>query len=194
MTNIIKFLPPMTFNRNFIANFVEQPAPCAALGIIETAGKQKGFLAFKPDVVFDDAVVQNGFDLGTELLGNDKFSILHLILNFENQHVYDVLLNLNAPVVKQVLKIWETTGDHFFFAFRDNGFTAFDQTLQPAWYEHNYFGMMENATNTTEEYETMVNSFKNSDMMHGKYIDLVFQDKIEFMDLSAEKFEVKSRT
>ena len=86
-SNIIKFLPPMTFNKNFISNF-------------------------------------------------------------DNNHIYDVFLNLNSPVVKNVLRVWEKTDDHFLFTFEANGFTAFDQTLGEAWHKDNYFGMIEKSTNT----------------------------------------------
>jgi len=191
-SNIIKFLPPMTFNKNFISNFVGEDRPCAALGIVEIAGQQKGFLAFKPDKGFNELTGQNGFDLGSELLGTSKMAILHLILNFDNNHIYDVFLNLNSPVVKNVLRVWEKTDDHFFFAFGANGFTAFDQTLGEAWHKDNYFGMIEKATNTISQYENAVNTIKNTDMVYGKYIDLVFQNEVEFLDLTENRFEVKS--
>lgn len=190
-SNIIKFLPPMAFDKKFISSFVSEKRPCAALGIVEIAGQQKGFLAFKPDNNFSESTGQNGFDLGSELLGNDNFATLHLILNFDNTHVYDVFLNLNSPVVKKVLKVWEKTGDHFFFAFRENAFTAFDQTIGEPWYKDSYFKMAEKATNTLSKYEEVVGSIKNSDMVHGTYIDLVFQDEIEFLDLK-DRFEIKS--
>lgn len=191
-SNIIKFLSPMTFNKNFISNFVGENRPCAALGIVEIARQQKGFLAFKPDKGFNESMGQNGFDLGSELLGTSKIAILHLILNFDNNHIYDVFLNLNSPVVKDVLRVWEKTDNHFFFAFGAKGFTAFDQTLGEAWHKDNYFRMIEKATNTVSQYENAVNTIKNTDMVYGKYIDLVFQNEVEFLDLTENRFEVKS--
>ena len=182
----------MTFNKNFISSFVGENRPCAALGIIETVGQQKGFLAFKPDKAFSASTGQNGFDLGSELLGTDKVAVLHLVLNFDSIHTYDILLNLNSPVVKRVLKVWKKTDDYFFFAFRENGFTAFEQTLGEAWYRDNYFGMAEKATNTQSQYEDSVNAIKKTDMLHGTYIDLIFQNEVEFLDLTENRFEVKS--
>ena len=121
MSNIIKFLPPMTLNTNFIDHFVDQASPCAALGLVEVAGRQKGFLALKPTKEFSSTTGQNGFELGTELLGNPKVYVLHLILNFDNDHIYDVFLNLTSPVVKTVLQVWKETNDHFFFVFNGAG-------------------------------------------------------------------------
>ncbi|MCP3875187.1 MAG: hypothetical protein GY699_18790, partial [Desulfobacteraceae bacterium] len=183
-SNIIKFLPPMTFNKNFISKFIGEKRSCAALGIVETSGQQKGFLAFKPDKGFNTSTGQNGFELGSGLLGTSKIAILHLVLNFDNEYIYDILLNLNSPVVRNVLKVWEKTDDHFFFAFGDSGFTAFDQTLGEAWRKDNYFGMLERATNTVSQYEDTVNALKNTDMLFGTHIDLIFQDEVEFLDLS----------
>ena len=191
-SNIIKFLPPMAFNKNFISNFVKEDRPCAALGIVEIAGQQKGFLAFKPDKDFDESMGQNGFDLGSELLGTSEMAILHLILNFGNNHIYDVFLNLNSPVAKSVFRVWEETDDYYFFAFRENGFTAFDQTLGEAWHRDNYFRMIEKAENTVSQYENAVNSIKDTDMVYGNYIDLVFQNEVDFLDLTENRFEVKS--
>jgi hypothetical protein len=190
-SNVINFLPPMTFNKNFITNFVEESTPCATLGIVEIAGQQKGFLAFKADKVFSESVGQNGFELGSELLGTDEFAVLHLILNFDTEHIYDVFLNLNSPVVKNVLKVWERTNDHFFFAFRENGLTAFDQTLGEAWHNDNYFRITEKATNTISQYEKAVDTIKNSDMLHGNYLDMIFQDKVEYLNLNESRFEVQ---
>ncbi len=190
-SNVINFLPPMTFNKNFVSSFVGENRPCAALGIIETVGQQAGFLAFKPDKAFSASTGQNGFDLGTELLGTDEFAVLHLILKFDSMHVYDVLLNLNSPVVKKVLRVWEKTGNYFFFAFRESGFTAFEQKLGEAWCVDNYFGKAEKATNAQSQYEDSVNAIKKTDMLYGTYIDLIFQNEIEFLDLTENRFEVK---
>jgi hypothetical protein len=183
----------MTFNKNFISKFTGENRPCAALGIVEIAAQQKGFLAIKPEKAFSESTGQNGFDLGSELLGNSTVTILHLILNFDDDHIYDVFFNLNSPVVKNVLKVWQKTDDHFFFAFGENGFTAFDQTLGEAWHRDNYFGRIEEATNTVSQYENAVNAIKNTDMVHGDYLDLVFQNEVELLDLKKHRFEVKSR-
>lgn len=182
----------MTFNKNFISKFIDENRPCAALGLVEIAAQEKGFLAIKPEKPFSGSTGQNGFDLGSELLGNSTVAVLHLVLNFDDDHIYDVFLDLNSPVVKKVLKVWEKTGDYFFFVFGENSFTAFDQTLGEAWYQDNYFGIIEEAKNTLSQYQAVINSIKNTDMVHGDYLDFVFQNEVEFLDLSEHRFEVKS--
>lgn len=192
-SNVINFLPPLTFNKKFIEQFVAENLPCAALGIVETRGQQTGFLAIKTEKPLSDATTQNGFDLGTELLGKkDLIVLLHLILNFDSENIFDVLLNLNAPVTKRVLQLWEKTGNYFFFAFSDTGFTAFNQNISDVWFQESYFEIMEKAKNTNSQYEDSVEIIKRkNDMMHGKYLGMVFQENLDFLDLNGNRFEVK---
>jgi S-adenosylmethionine:diacylglycerol 3-amino-3-carboxypropyl transferase len=49
------------------------------------------------------------------------------------------------------------------------------------------------AINTQSQYENSVNAIKKTDMLHGTYIDLIFQNEVEFLDLTEHRFEVKSR-
>lgn len=188
-SNVITFLPPLTFNEHFLRAFTGEDAPCAALGIVETAGKEKGFIALKTEREISNQ--QSGFDLGTELLGNDNFAMLHLVFNFGSDHVYDVLLNLGAAATKRVLSVWKETGDYFFFVFKGGGLTAFHQSLGRQWNEHNYFGIIENADSPQSRYDGAVESFKNNKMAHGLFFDLKYQDREEFLDLKENRFEVK---
>lgn len=61
-SNVITFLPPLTFNEHFLRAFTGEDAPCAALGIVETAGKEKGFIALKTEREISNQ--QSGFNLG----------------------------------------------------------------------------------------------------------------------------------
>jgi hypothetical protein len=188
-SNVVTFLPPLTFNGHFLDVFIREDAPCAALGIVETAGEEKGFIALKAEGEIGN--LQRGFDLGTELLGNDSFAMLHLILNFSHDHIYDMLLNLGAAATKRVLSVWKATGDYFFFVFYGGSLTAFHQSIGDQWYEYNYFGVMENANHTQSRYDGAVESFKNKKIGHGAFLDLKYQDRVEFLDLKENRFEVK---
>ncbi len=189
-SNVITFLPPMIFNRYFIENFVQEKPPCAALGIVETKGQEKGFIAIKTENDMGDH--QGGFDLGTQLLGSDDFAMLHLILNFNQDNIYDILLNLNSDVTKRVLKVWEKTGDYFFFVFNDGGLIAFSQEIGQGWYDYNYFEKIEKAKNSTSRYDGAVQAFKRNKMQHGIFLNLSFQNNTDFLDLKEQRFEVKS--
>jgi len=103
-SSVTTILPPLFFNRSFLDRFVHSEQPCAALGLVETIGQKKGFLAIKVPDPIEDSVTANGLDLGSELLGNDDFAVLHLILEFSQNHVFDVVINLGANVSKRVLE------------------------------------------------------------------------------------------
>ncbi len=187
--NVIRFLPPMSFNKDFIYNFVKAEMPCVSLGIVETEGQKKGFLAIKTEEPLNESDIKNGFNLGSQLMGKGDTVALHLILNFGPSGIYDVVLNLNTPVTRQVMELWESTKDYFFLAFTDNSFAAFRQTVGDDWFHYGYFAKMKEANHTVLEYKDLVRSIqKNS--LYGKYIDTIFQDRVEYLNLD-DKFEVK---
>jgi hypothetical protein len=188
-SNVISFLPPLTFNKLFLASFINEEAPCAALGIVETRKQEKGFIALKAEKELGD--YEQGFDLGTELLGNDRFAVLHLILNFSENNTYDVLLNLGAAATKRVLRAWQETGDYFFFVFKDGGLTAFHQSIGDEWHAYHYFDVMKNSNTTESQYASAVQALNRKSLGHGTYLDLHYQNNTDFIDLSENRFETK---
>jgi hypothetical protein len=188
-SNVITFLPPLTFNGLFLRSFVNEEPPCAALGVVETAGREKGFIALKAEKEISN--YHEGFDLGTQLLGNNGFAVLHMILNFNEDNVYDVLLNPGAPATKRVMRLWKETRDYFFFVIKDGGLTAFHQELDTSWYEYDYFGVMELSKNTESQYDRAVRSFKKNKMGHGTFLYMNYQDNTEFLNLKENRFEAK---
>ncbi len=188
-SNVITFLPPLTFNELFLRSFINEDPPCAALGVVETAGRKKGFIALKAEKEITN--YSEGFDLGTQLLGNDRFAVLHMILNFSDDNIYDVLLNLGAAATKRVLRLWKETGDYFFFVMKDSGLTAFHQKIDTPWYEYNYFGIMERSKSTESQYDRAVQSFRRNNMGHGAYLYMNYQDNTDFLDLKDNRFEAR---
>lgn len=191
-SKVITLLAPLTFNTLFLQSFVAEAPPCAALGIVETARRQKGFIALKTQKEITD--YQHGFDLGIQLLGKgDGCAVLHLIFNFSNESIYDVLLNLGATATKRVLKVWKQTNDYFFFVFQNGGLTAFHQKIGGQWYEHNYFEIMDKSDNTAMQYDRAVQSFKRNHWAHGTLLNLKYQENPDFLDLKENRFEVTPR-
>lgn len=189
-SNVIAFLPPLTFNRHFLHRFVNEDPPCAALGIVETAGKQKGFIALRAEKEITN--YHAGFDLGTQMLGNNGFAMLHLIFDFGDAQIFDVLLNLGAAATKRVLSVWKLTGDYFFFVFKDGGLTAFHQIIGAAWYDYNYFGVIAKSENSEAQYDRAVQAFRSSKAGHGIHLVLNYQNDTGLLDLKEDRFEVKS--
>jgi hypothetical protein len=103
-------------------------------------------------------------------------AVLHMIFNFSDDNIYDVLLNLGAAATKRVLRLWKETGDYFFFVMKDSGLTAFHQKIDTPWYEYDYFGVMERSKSSESQYDSAVQSFKRHNMGHGTYLYMNYQD------------------
>lgn len=186
-------LPSLIFNRGFIEKMMEEPSQSAALGAVEVRNQEKGFLAIKLETPISKDTTQSGFDLGMQLLEINQCILLHLILNFDRDHVFDVLLNLNAPVVRKVLELWNKTGDYFFFVFSsEGGMTAFHQIIGEDWHQHNYMGFIEQADHTADEYEKAVELFLKREHQTGVYLNLILQNDIDFLDLANNRFVAES--
>ena len=192
-SNVTTILPPLFFNKSFLQCFVHSEPPSAALGLVEIRGLKKGFLAIKITDSIEDDVTANDFDLGTQLLGNDDFAMLHLILNFSQRHVFDVVVDLGSSVSKRVLAAWKEQQDYFFFLFTQHGgLTAFSQELGPAWNEYDYFGYAERAKNSQSRYLSAVASFTSKDMAHGTLLEIILQNEEELLVLDTDqRFEVR---
>ncbi len=189
-SNVITLLPPLVFNEKFLKAFVEIEPPCAALGIVEVRGEERGFISIKTEQHINGA---GGFDLGTQLLGSEEFTMLHLIFNFGHEAMLDVLLNLNAPVAKRVMALWKETGEYFFFAFNDGGMVAFNNKIGQQWHDDNYFNFTDKASNSIFQFSRAEERFKNSDIPYGEYLAMVFQENTDFLDLTKNRFEMKSK-
>jgi len=186
---MVSFLPSLTFNELFLQSFLNEEAPCAALGIVEVSKQEKGFIALKADEVVDD--YERGFELGTQLLGNDRFAMLNLVFNFRDNNVYDVLLDLGAPATKRVLRAWEETGDYFFFVIREGSLNGFHNTIGSEWYEYDYFEVMANANTTESQYYSVVRAFHRKNSGRGTYLNLHYQYNTGFLDLKDNRFEAR---
>ncbi len=65
-------LPTLTVNGSFLQEFVSAAAPCFALGLVEEGKGQCGFVALQFDRVIPRDLLNLGFCLGHELLGNAR--------------------------------------------------------------------------------------------------------------------------
>src|SRR5208337_1560654 len=97
-SNVTPLPVPLTFNEVFLHAFMDAKPPCAALGLVEQAGQTMGFVAVQTNERLPAHAAQAGFDFGFELLGNDRYQLLHFILAFQGLASYDILLNPNNPL------------------------------------------------------------------------------------------------
>ena len=119
--------------------------------------------------------------------------MLHLIFSFgQGWGTYDVLLNLNTPAAKKAMSVWEKTGEYFFFVFHDSGMAAFNNKIGQEWHDYDFFGFTEKANNSASQFERAEKRFNESDIPHGTCLDMVFLNNSDFLDLTKERFEMKS--
>src|SRR5579863_1337818 len=62
-------LPTLTVKGNFMRAFLDAPAPCCALGVVEVEGAQCGLIALRPDGVIPPQITDRGFRFGHSVLG-----------------------------------------------------------------------------------------------------------------------------
>jgi hypothetical protein len=109
-------LPPLTVNRRFMAEFIEEKPPCLALGLVEEGASQCALLALRLTQAIPPAVSAAGFRFGHALLGTDGWEVVHFGFEFYGFATYNVLINPSNPVARAVLSTMVETGDYFFFA------------------------------------------------------------------------------
>ena len=196
MSNITKLPVPLTFNKRFLRAFIDAEAPCAALGLVEEAGQTRGFVAARTNESLPDHTAQAGFDFGSELLGTDRYQLIHFILHFQGFQTYDILLNPNNPLVRTVVEVMRETEQYFFFMFNEGELVAFQESMGQQnldWFS-SYGNVVHTATTTPEEYERGLQGITKSDrFLHGKLLDWVCRNDVSFLDLQEDRLEVRSR-
>ena len=193
-SNVTRLPVPLTFNELFLHSFVNEEPPCAALGLVEEAAQTRGFVAIQINESVPTRTAQSGFDFGYELLGNDRCQLIHFILKFEGFGTYDILLNPNNPLVRRVVDVMRETAQYFFFVFEEGGVTAFQQTMGQEgldWFNE-YGNVVHTATTTPQEYERgLQRSTEDDSFLYGEPLDWVCRENTEFLDLRANRFEVR---
>jgi hypothetical protein len=125
-SNMCRFLPKLTVNRQFMRDFMAEESPCFALGLVEERKQTCGFLALRPAEVIPPEISGLGFNFGHALLGTAEFEVIQFVFHFYGFETYNMLVNPNNRLVNKVLMRMVETGDYFFFAISPNqSVTAF---------------------------------------------------------------------
>ncbi len=195
MSNITRLPVPLTLNERFLRAFMAAQAPCAALGLVEEAGQPRGFVAARTNESLPMHTAQSGFEFGFELLGNDRYQLIHFVLQFQGLQSYDILLNPNNPLVRKVVDVMRETAQYFFFVFDEGGMVAFQQTMNRQnldWF-NSYGNVVHTAATTSQDYERgLQHVTKDDSLLHGGLLEWVCRDDMAFLDLRENRFEVRS--
>src|SRR5712691_2383732 len=121
-----------------------------------------GVLALRLDEVIPAAIADGGFHFGHALFGNTTFVVLHFVFAFPGFQTYNVLINLNNPLVQAVLRTMLDDGNYFFFALNAQGHvTAFraDIGREGLAVLRANRARLQSSTTTEEQYQRAVTSF-----------------------------------
>lgn len=197
MNNLIRLPPPpLTLNERFIYAFADEDGPCAALGLVESLGQELGFMAVKLTDPLPPQVANSGFDFGFEVLGNERYQLLHFVLNVKGIDPYDIIVNPNNPVVRKVMETMRETRQYFFLFVEEGSLAAFHNDMGPdnvEWFR-NYGDVIYTATTSDADYSTSLQRIKTKEgMLHGRLLDWVCRDDMEAINLETNRLVVRSR-
>lgn len=193
MSNVHPFLPVLTVNRDFMAEFIAAEPPCFALGLVEERKQECGFLALRPDEIIPPDVLNRGFRFGHALLGISAYEVIQFVFAFYGFGSYNVLINPNNPQVRTVLTTMVNSGDYFFFALGlDNAVTTFRSDIG----QENLDGLETNlpriqrSTTTDAQYRQALASFDRNPQPAGALLNWVCRDNAKYLDLSENRLEL----
>jgi len=137
MSHMQPLRPVLTVNRSFLREFLAADTPCFALGLVEERKRHCGLLALRPEEAIPPDISSGGMNFGHALFGSATFEVIHFAFEFYGFQTYNVLVNLNNPLVQAVVATMIAGGDYFFFALNANrGVTTFRADIGPKHFQH----------------------------------------------------------
>jgi len=183
-------LPKLTVNRQFMAAFLAEQAPCLALGLVEEGIGRCALIALRLNQAIPREVSAAGFRFGHALLGTSRWEEVHFAFEFYGFATYNVLINPSDPVARPVLSTMVETGDYFFLALdSDRGATAFRSEIgagNVAALKANMSRIQGLAT-TDAQYRQAVSQFERHPEPPGTLLAWVCQDNTEYLDLARDR-------
>ncbi len=191
MSHVPTSQPLLIVNRSFIREFITADAPCVAFGLVEEQHQQCGFLALRLKEPIPPAISEQGFNFGHCLLGNENYEVIHFSFEFYGFETYNVLINPNNPLVKEVLKTMIEDEDCFFLTLDElyGSATAFRTEIgqETLTYLKSNFSRIMNSTTTEQQYRQALSSFSKNPEPPGILLNWVCRDQIEYLDLTKDR-------
>lgn len=193
MSNLSSFLPKLTLNRRFIRDFLDETAPCFALGMVEETRQQFAVLALRPGVTIPPGITDRGFEFGHSLQGNADYEVIYFAFEFRGFATYNVLLNPNKPSVQAVVRCMIERGGYFILAFdQDQRVTTFRADLG----QQSLRGLSDNcrriqfSTTTELQYRQALAQFNRRPHPPGQTLAWVCHDDPTYLDLTKDRMEM----
>jgi len=189
---VIKLLPKLTMNRQFVTDFLSADVPCFAMGVVEERKMKRAFLALRPADTIPDDITEDGFNFGHSVLGSIDFEVVHFAFEFYGFQTFNALVNPNNPLAQTVLNLMIEGGEYFFFAINPRGsVTAFKTEMQRNSLP-DLTGIKENihrikgSRTTASQYEKAVSLFVKKPDPPGIMLNWVCRDNVEYLDLTGD--------
>lgn len=187
------YLPVLTLNRAFMAEFISAPPPCFALGLMEASGQECGFLAMRPDKSIPPEITAKGFNFGHGLIGIEGHAVIQFGFEFYGFGTYYVLINPNNPIVQKVLTKMIKDGNYFFMAINpDQSVSTFKATISQgdlAGLKTN-FPKIKSADTTNGQYQKTLDIFSKTLEPSTAILNWACRDNMDYLDLSTDRFEL----
>ena len=196
MNNVTHLLPKLTVNRQFMIDFLAAKAPCFALGMIEERKQKLALLALRPGEVISHDITELGFNFGHSLLGNEHYEVVHFAFEFYGFGTYNVLLNPNNPLVREVLTTMIDSGEYFFLAVMPNqNVTAFRSEMRKDGLTGltDHLPRLQRSTTNDMQYQKVLRQFVQHPSPPGQQLAWVCRDTIACLDLMADRLELMPR-
>lgn len=192
--NVRTLLPRIIINRLFLEDFMDEDAPCFAMGILEKRTKKSAFLALRTLDPIPHDVTQVGFNFGHTVIGNKDFEVVHFVFTFYGFKTFNALVNPADANTREVLKLMMDKNEYFFFAINPGGsVTAFKTGMSDV---SSLSGIMlheeriKKSKTTPQQYDKAVTTFSRNPDPSGVMLDWVCYDKPEYLNLSGEVIEM----
>ena len=187
MSNVTRLLPTLAVNGQLMRDFLDAPAPCFTLGLVEERRQPRGFLALRPAKPIPAEVSAGGFNLGHAVLGTSMYEVVQFGFQFYGFATYHVLINPSNPLVQTVLTSMVESGEYFFFAFAPNRrMTAFrtdvGQTTLSGLSAN--LARLQGSTTTDSQYEHALAQFRRFPSPSGPVLEWVCRDNPDYLGFS----------
>ncbi|MDJ0707214.1 MAG: hypothetical protein QNJ46_28400 [Leptolyngbyaceae cyanobacterium MO_188.B28] len=187
-------LPTLTVNRSFLQSFIDAPAPCCAISLVEVQNRHYGFLALRPQTPIPPEVSAGGFSFGHSLYGNNKFEVIHFGFEFYGFQTYNVLINPNNAIVQSVLQAMIESNDYFFFSLdeQSSSVTTFRSDLgdESLFSLKNDWQRIQQSTTTEHQYRQAISHFAKKPYPPGILLEWVCGDDINYLDLTQDRVDL----
>jgi len=194
MSNVSPLLPKLTFNRRFIHAFLDEAAPCFALGMVEEGMEQYAVLALRPGVAIPNDIADQGFEFGHSLLGDADYELIQFAFEFAGFATYTVVVNPNNPLVQAVVRSMVEHGSYFIMAIDQDAHVI---TFRADLGGDDLIGLTDNydrflhSSTTEAQYRKVLAQFTSLARATARILNWVCRDDISFLDLSKDRLEAE---